>query len=303
MIREPHSDRPAEPLRPEGEEEHTGLPSANGGGPDRASPDSIYDHFGSGTLLLFFTGCLLSYFLFQAVFWGGRPGAGVWGLALAPVMGILLPVVLLLRGLQRRVRAELWWFKLSGRQALGVLLVMLGTIPITYALAALNGVLVTPDARELEFQKNLVPVDASSFAGGICAVVILAPLGEEVLFRAILLGTLARHVRPVVAVVLGGVVFGMTHLTPWVLLPLSFLGVILGLLVLITRTLTAAWVGHALFNLTGYLELARTGDVETPALTRLALQPLVLVAATVVLALAFRYLRAGAENGTDVVIA
>ena len=261
-----------------------------GPGQSEAPPESIYDLFGSGTLLLLFTGCLLTNFLFQGVFWSGRPGSAVWGLALAPVLGILAPVVMLLRALGRPVRTELWLSKLSGRQIFGVIGVMLGTIPLTYALAAVNGALVEPDAQELELQKALIPVDATSFVGGVVAVVLLAPLGEEVLFRALLLGTLARHVHPMIAVTLVGVVFGMTHLAPWVVLPLAFLGVVLGLLVLTTRTLTAAWIGHVLFNLAGYLELARTRDVETQAMTRLALHPLVLVAAVVILVLAFRIL-------------
>lgn len=284
-------------------ERHRGSSGARGGGSDGTPPGSFYDAFGSGTLLLLFSGCLLSNFLFQGIFWGGRPGTGVWGLALAPVLGIIVPMILLLRALERPVRAELWLCGLSGRQVVGVVLVMLGTIPLTYALGALNAALVAPDPQDLEFQKSLIPVDVPSFVGGIVAVVLLAPLGEEILFRALLLGTLGRHVRPVIAVILVGVVFGMTHLAPWVVLPIAFLGVILGLLVLCTRTLTAAWLGHVLFNLAGYLDLARTGDVETQALTRLALHPFVLVAAPVLLVLAFRILLEAGNTDVDAAIA
>ena len=280
----------------------TPTPNVNGA-PAEPPPASFYDLFGSGTLLLLFSGLLLSYYLFQGLLWGGRPGAGVWGLALAPVAGILLPMTILLRRLQRPVRAELWLFGLSGRQIMGVILAMIGTIPIAYALGALNAALVTPDPQELAVQKNLVPVDTASFAAGIVAVVLMAPLGEEVLFRGLLLGTMGRHVRPVLAVILVGVVFGMTHLAPWVILPISFVGIVLGLLVLCTRTLTAAWIGHVLFNLTGYLELALTRDVETQVVTRLVLHPLVLIAAPLLLLLAFWQLRHAGKSDVDAAVA
>ena len=282
----------------EAPEDH-GSEDASSGPPDGEAAASFYDLFGTQTLLLLFTGCLLLYFLFQGVLWGGRPGVAVWGLALAPVVGILVPIALVIRSLRRPVRSELWLFPLDGWQGLGVVLAILGTVPLDYALSAANLWFVAPDAEALRFQQNLVPTDAVSLAGGLVAVVVLGPLGEEVLFRALLLGTMGRLLRPWVAAVVVGVLFGMTHLAPWALLPLSLLGIVLGFLVLMTRTLTAAWLGHALFNLIGYLELARTGDVDTPALTRLSLQPGVLIGAPLLLGMAFWLLRRGGRDQDD----
>ena len=269
----------------------TDVPKIGSQPPEIPSPEGFYDLFGSGTLLLLFTGCLLLYLLLQGVLWGGKPGAAVWGLAAAPVVGILLPLALLIRSLQRSVRVELWWFPLSARQVAGVVLAILGTVPLAYALAALNLELVVPDPESAQLLQNLVPTDLSSFLAGLFAVVLLAPLGEEVLFRGLLLGTLGRHLRPEVAVLVVAVLFGMTHFAPWVILPLTTLGFVLGMLVLLTRTLTAAWVGHAIFNLIGYLELALTGDAQTTALTEWLLQPPALVAAPMLLAAAYWLLR------------
>jgi hypothetical protein len=215
------------------------------------------------------------------------------------VVGILLPLAVLIRSLRRSVRVELWWLPLSARQVGGVVLAILGTVPLAYALAALNLELIAPDPESEQLLQNLVPTDVSSFLAGLFAVVLLAPLGEEVLFRALLLGTLGRHLRPVVAVVVVAVLFGMTHFAPWVVLPLSALGIVLGMLVLLTRALTAAWVGHALFNLIGYLELALTGDAQTTALTQWSLQPLALIAAPMLLAAAYWLLRSDGKIGID----
>ena len=278
-------------LRHESEARPPDVPKIGSQPPEVPSPESFYDLLGSGTSLLLFTGCLLLYLLLQGVLWGGKPGPPVWGLAAAPVVGILLPLAVLIRSLQRSVRVELWWFPLSARQVAGVVLAILGTVPAAYALAALNLELVAPDPESEQLLQNLVPTDPSSFVAGLFAVVLLAPLGEEVLFRGLLLGTLGRHLRPVVAVFAVAVLFGMTHFAPWVILPLAALGFVLGMLVLLTRTLTAAWVGHAIFNLIGYLELALTGDAQTTALTQWLLQPLALVAAPMLLVAAYWLLR------------
>ena len=144
-----------------------------------------------------------------------------------------------------------------------------------------------------------MPTDASSFLAGLVAVVLLAPLGEEVLFRALLLGTLGRHLRPVMAVVVVAVLFGISHFTPWVVLPLSGLGIVLGMLVLLTRALTAAWLGHALFNLIGYLELSITGDAQTTALTQWSMHPLALIAAPALLWAAYWLLRSNGKTDID----
>src|SRR5262245_3766685 len=130
-----------------------GSENASGSPPGSEVAASFFDLFGTGALLLLFTGCLLLYSLFQGALWGGRPGAAVWGLALAPVVGILVPIALVIRSLRRPIRAELWLFPLDGRQALGVVLAILGTVPLDYALSAANLRFVTPDTEALQLQQ------------------------------------------------------------------------------------------------------------------------------------------------------
>lgn len=259
---------------------------------------SLFEATGEGTLLLLAVVCLLLYFFFQALLWSGEPGSELWGLALSPVLGILLPVALFIRRSHRSVREELWLFAPTQRQVLGVILTMAGTIPLVYASAALNQWIVPADPEYQESLKSLVPRDPSQLVAGLLAIVVLAPLGEEILFRGLILGTLGRSMRAMTAIVVTGLLFGLTHLAPWLLLPISVLGIVLGILVWLTRTLTAAWIGHALFNLAGYWELARTGDVETPGLVGLSLHPAMLVVVPLLLGAALVVLRGADEDMT-----
>jgi len=252
---------------------------------------SLFEVVGAGTLLLLAAACLFLYFFFQGLLWSGEPGSGLWGLCLSPVLGILLPVALFVRQRRRSFLEELWLYVPTARQVLGVALSMAGTIPLVYAAAALNERVVPVDPAYQESLRNLVPHDQASWVAGVLGIVVLAPLGEEVLFRGLLLGTLGRSLRALTAIVVTGLFFGLTHLAPWLLLPISILGIVLGILVWLTRTLTAAWLGHALFNLAGYWEMASTGDVETPRLLQLSLHPAMLVLVPLFLGAALVLLR------------
>jgi membrane protease YdiL (CAAX protease family) len=247
-----------------------------GAGEDQTS-ESLFEAVGAGTLLLLVVACLFLYFFFQGILWSGEPGSDLWGLSLSPILGILLPVALFVRSRQRSFRDELWLYGLAPRQVLGVVLAMAGTIPLAYAVATLNEAIVPADPTYRESLQSLVPHDRASLVAGFLGIVVMAPLGEEILFRGLLLGTLGRSLRAMTAIVVTGIFFGLTHLVPWLVLPISILGIVLGILVWLTRTLTAAWIAHALFNLAGYWELASTGNVETPKLMQLSLHPAMLV--------------------------
>lgn len=77
---------------------------------------------------------------------------------------------------------------------------------------------------------------------------LLAPIGEEALFRGILYRCLKQLGGPRLALVSSSLFFGMVHLNIVALVPLSCLGVVLALLYDKTRNLLAPIVAHAVFN-------------------------------------------------------
>lgn len=91
------------------------------------------------------------------------------------------------------------------------------------------------------------------------AIVVLAPLAEELLFRGILLRALARRVSPGAAVAGSAVLFAGAHLVSPsaapVLAPLLALGVVSGLRAVRTGDLSQSVLLHAGFNLLGVLGL------------------------------------------------
>lgn len=93
------------------------------------------------------------------------------------------------------------------------------------------------------------------------AVAILAPVGEELLFRGVLYQALAKHLPGWPAIGLSGLAFGITHLETFVILLTFPLGMALAWMLRRHGTLVVPVVAHAVFNLIGVLVIRSTGAV------------------------------------------
>jgi membrane protease YdiL (CAAX protease family) len=83
----------------------------------------------------------------------------------------------------------------------------------------------------------------------IGAIVVLAPLGEEVLCRGIIYGKLKREFGLWTALVLQAVIFGVMHKSLMQAVLAVAVGLILGLVREETGTVWFSWVGHMVLNL------------------------------------------------------
>ena len=79
---------------------------------------------------------------------------------------------------------------------------------------------------------------------------VLAPLGEEFMYRGVLMMTLVKQMGILGALVVSSALFAVVHLPtePQAVLPLFFLGVAMGYVAYRTRSLAAPVVTHAIFN-------------------------------------------------------
>lgn len=96
------------------------------------------------------------------------------------------------------------------------------------------------------------------------AVVVGAPIVEELFFRGLLLGSLeawfgrlGRRLAPVVAIVVMGVAFGFAHDQGLLLAyGLAVFGMVLGVMAKVFKRLGPGIVAHAAFNLTSVIAIA-----------------------------------------------
>ena len=126
---------------------------------------------------------------------------------------------------------------------------------IAAAIAELAGPLV--GALLPSLHDVAVPVDELGLGKGLGAdvgtvlvVVGLIPLGEELLFRGVLVGAWARAGRPGAGVAVSAVLFGLAHVTvgPRTVAVAMVLGVILATAMLVSRSLGSAVLAHSIIN-------------------------------------------------------
>jgi uncharacterized protein len=89
---------------------------------------------------------------------------------------------------------------------------------------------------------------------------VAAPLFEEFLFRGFLLPSLTRYVPVWVAICLSGLLFGVAHLSLSEIIPLTTLGIILGIVYARTKNLLAPMILHSLWNSTTLISLYILGS-------------------------------------------
>jgi sodium transport system permease protein len=94
---------------------------------------------------------------------------------------------------------------------------------------------------------DLLLLDGKPFFVVFLAFALTPAICEELLFRGLLLSGL-RKLGPVAAVVISALLFGLAHASVYRLLPTAFLGVVIGLTRLRTRSILPGMIIHALNN-------------------------------------------------------
>jgi uncharacterized protein len=89
---------------------------------------------------------------------------------------------------------------------------------------------------------------------------VAAPLFEEFLFRGFLLPSLTRYVPVWISICLSGLLFGVAHLSLSEIIPLTTLGIILGIVYARTKNLLAPMLLHSLWNSTTLISLYVLGS-------------------------------------------
>lgn len=79
-------------------------------------------------------------------------------------------------------------------------------------------------------------------------IVFLAPFFEELFFRGLVYSSLRQELGERLALILSAFLFGAIHMSPFLLLPITVLGLILAYLYERTRSLLPSFITHALWN-------------------------------------------------------
>jgi membrane protease YdiL (CAAX protease family) len=105
---------------------------------------------------------------------------------------------------------------------------------------------VVPAPREL--LEQFIALGRESPIGGLIALVVVAPLTEELFFRGLVLRAFLRRYSVRVAIVLSALLFAIGHANPWQFASAGAGGLLLGWLYWRTGSLIPCFVAHAAFN-------------------------------------------------------
>jgi membrane protease YdiL (CAAX protease family) len=86
----------------------------------------------------------------------------------------------------------------------------------------------------------------------VVAVIVAAPVGEELFFRGFLFGSLRARLSFLPAAAISGLVFGLFHVQPLLVAVMVVVGIALAFLYERRRSLAVCIAAHAIFNLIGY---------------------------------------------------
>lgn len=106
----------------------------------------------------------------------------------------------------------------------------------------------------LPLEEILTP-DSRTFPRGFCTlltVVLLAPIFEEMIFRARLYNILSRNTSPLMSASLSAIAFGVVHLEPIVIIEALLVGVVLSYFYLSKRSIITPIILHIFNNAFAY---------------------------------------------------
>ena len=173
-----------------------------------------------------------------------------------------------------------------GRLLILAFLIFITIQPFVWFLGWLNSLIPLPDAY-MKFEK-LQDAMLEGFLSGNKAVwltllnVALVPaIFEEFMYRGFLLNLFKRAWGPIIAIVLSGILFGLYHVKLTQVIPLSFLGMLLGFLAWQSESIFPAMIGHFINNGLSIIIAAFAPDFVFADTSSDSMPPLIWVALSV----------------------
>ncbi len=189
------------------------------------------------------------------MFFGPDPSSMSFGaqILIATLLGTGIPCWVIY--LIRKKKTNIGSFNLSIENRRIIPLIVLIAIPLNLGIAGPLIELVPMTDFFREMMREMV-LEMASDQGLLMfiALVIAAPILEELIFRGIMLDGLLRIYSPTKAVIVSSLLFGLIHLNPAQFVGGALVGGFMGWVYVHTRSVLATILIHAAFNLTAFTE-------------------------------------------------
>jgi membrane protease YdiL (CAAX protease family) len=209
---------------------------------------------------------------------GSKPGLSTYFAMFVGQGFLAVPVVVYLVRKKYPLFESLRFNPVSKNTAYATLLLSLGAMVISDEINILVDMVIPMPDSFLQVEAMLKPDNSLSLVLLIFTVVILAPIGEEILFRGFLQKYLENAWGDITrAILFSSLFFAAIHFNPYWMIQIYFLGVLLGYLAWKTDSVIPCIIFHVIINSTSLLFTYLGDSFESLILWHGHLNPLLLV--------------------------
>ncbi len=256
--------------------------------------------FAFGIVLLSVLSALIIGSLFSAldpsILSGAKPGLPTYFAMFIGQGFLVVPVMIYLLRRKYTLSKSLRINPVSKKIVFSTILLSLGAMVLFDEINILvNMVIPMPDSF-LQVEAMLTPDNPLSLVLLIFTVVILAPVGEEVLFRGFLQKYLENAWGDITrAILLSSLFFAVIHFNPYWMIQIYFLGVLLGFLAWRTGSIIPCIIFHVIINATSLLFTSMGESIESLILWQGHMHPILLMMGATLFWFGFKQLKTEAE--------
>ena len=228
---------------------------------------------------------------------GSKPGLSTYFAMFVGQGFLAVPVVVYLVRKKYPLFESLRFNPVSKNTAFATLLLSLGAMVISDEINILVDMVIPMPDSFLQVEAMLKPDNSLSLVLLIFTVVILAPIGEEILFRGFLQKYLENAWGDITrAILFSSLFFAAIHFNPYWMIQIYFLGVLLGYLAWKTDSVIPCIIFHVIINSTSLLFTYLGDSFESLILWHGHLNPLLLVLGGYLFWIGFKQLKTERRN-------
>ncbi|MEA1880864.1 MAG: type II CAAX endopeptidase family protein [Candidatus Marinimicrobia bacterium] len=214
--------------------------------------------FAFGIVLLSVLSALIIGSIFSAldssILSGAKPGLPTYFAMFIGQAFLVVPVIIYLLRKNFTLSETLRINPVSRNTVFATILLSLGAMILSDEINLLVDMVIPMPDSFLQVEAMLTPDNPLSLVLLIFTVVILAPVGEEILFRGFLQKYLENAWGDITrAILLSSLFFAAIHFNPYWMIQIYFLGVLLGFLAWQTNSIIPSIIFHIIINATSLL--------------------------------------------------
>ena len=212
---------------------------------------------------------------------GSTPGLSTYIAMFVGQAFLIVPVLIFLNHKQLSIIESLRLNTISKQVIIATILLSIGAMIIADEINILVDMVIPAPDSFLQLEALLTPDNPISMFLLIITIVLLAPIGEELLFRGFLQKYLEIAWGDITkAILLSSLFFAAIHFNPYWLIQIYLLGVLLGYIAWQTQSVVSSIIFHVIINASSLLFTFLGESAESALIWRGHINPIILLLGT-----------------------